>query len=263
MESWEIVRDGTRLQALWQPGDGTPLVILPGVMTDAKGWRRAAAAIGHPGPVLILNRRGRTPSGPLGAGYGVETEVLDLLAWLDRLDAPVRVVGWSYGGLVALEAATRTAAVRHVIAYEPVVRPFGLAAAPALRAAVDAGDLDRAVEVIILGISGYPPEHVAALRADPAWTLLRSWAAPAADELAAVNSFAPDAERWTRPGVPVDLVIGENSRDTAPYGTAFTAIAELLPHASVHVLPGQGHLAHAEAPEALGKFLGTIITGRK
>jgi pimeloyl-ACP methyl ester carboxylesterase len=71
--------------------------------------------------------------------------VLDLLAWLARLDMPVRLFGWSYGGLIAIEAATRTAAVRHAIAYEPVVAPFGATAVPALRAAISAGDLARAV----------------------------------------------------------------------------------------------------------------------
>ena len=130
VETRDIDRDGTRLHALWQPGTGTPLVIVPGVMTDATGWRRVADALDRPEPVLILNRRGRAPSGPLGRGYGINTEVLDLLTWLDWLGEPVRLFGWSYGGLIAIEAATRTIAVRHVIAYEPVMRPFGAAAVP-------------------------------------------------------------------------------------------------------------------------------------
>ncbi|GIM94183.1 alpha/beta fold hydrolase [Paractinoplanes toevensis] len=262
MDSRDIDRDGTRLHALWQPGTGTPLVVIPGVMTDAKGWRRVAAAIDRPEPVLILNRRGRAPSGPLGSGYGVETEVLDLLAWLDRLDEPARLLGWSYGGLVAIEAAARTAAVAQVIAYEPVVRPFGAAAVPALRAATAAGDLDRAVEVVNLDVSRYSPEHVAALRATPAWALLRQWAAPVAEELAALNAFTPGPERWTDVKVPFDLIVGEHSRDGEPYGVAFTAVQRMLPGTAMHVLPGQGHLAHAEAPEQLGLLIGGIIAGR-
>lgn len=262
MKSRHIDRDGIRLHALWQAGTGTPLVVAPGVMTDAKGWRRVVVAVDRPEPVLILNRRGRAPSGPLGNNYGVETEVLDLLAWLEWLDEPVRLFGWSYGALVAIEAATRTAAVRHVIAYDPVLRPFGAAAVPTLRAAITAGDLDRAVEVVNLDVSKYSPEHVAALRATPAWASLRLWAAPVAEELAALNAFKPDPERWAALDMPIDLVAGEYSRDGEPYGTAFTAVERMLPGATVHVLPGQGHLAHVEGPEMLGHLVSGIVANR-
>jgi pimeloyl-ACP methyl ester carboxylesterase len=262
VESCYIERDNTRLHALWQPGTGTPLVIVPGVMTDAKGWRRVAAAVDRPEPILILDRRGRGPSGPLGIDYGVEAEVLDLLAWLAWLDAPARLFGWSYGGLIAIEAATRTAAVRHAIAYEPVLAPFGATAVPTLRAATAAGDLDRAVEVINLDVSRYSPEHVAALRATPAWASLRLWAAPVAEELAALNAFTAEPEQWAELRIPVDLVVGEHSRDGEPYGTAFTAVQRMLPAAAVHILPGQGHLAHVAAPEALGRLVGDIGAGR-
>ncbi|MFG3604450.1 alpha/beta fold hydrolase [Micromonospora chersina] len=259
MEPRYIDRDGTGLHALWRPGSGMPLVLIPGVMTDAKGWCRVVASVDRPEPVLILNRRGRVPSGPLGRDYGVETEVLDLLAWLDWLGEPVRLFGWSYGGLVAIETATRTAAVRHVIAYEPVLRPFGAAAVPTLRAAVAVDDLDRAVEVVNLDVSKYSPEHVAALRASPAWESLRLWAAPVAQELAALNAFTPEPERWAALDMPVDLVVGEHSRDDEPYGTAFTAVERMLPGAAVHVLPGQGHLAHVDAPEVLGDLVSGIV----
>ncbi|WP_230859448.1 alpha/beta fold hydrolase [Actinoplanes aureus] len=219
-------------------------------------------AVNRPEPILILNRRGRVPSGPLGDNYGVETEVLDLLAWLEWLDEPMRLFGWSYGALVAIEAATRTAAVRHVIAYEPVLRPFGADAVPALRAAITAGDLDRAVEVVNIDVSRYSPEHVAALRASPAWAPLRLWAAPVAEELAALNAFDPEPERWAALDVPVDLVVGEYSRDGEPYGTAFTAVERMLPGAAVHVLSGQGHLAHVEGPEMLGHLVSCIVADR-
>jgi pimeloyl-ACP methyl ester carboxylesterase len=262
VESCYIERDSTRLHALWQPGTGTPLVVVPGVMTDAKGWRRVAAAIDRPEPILILDRRGREPSGPLGIDYGVETEVLDLLAWLAWLDQPTRLFGWSYGGLIAIEAATRAAAVRHAIAYEPVLAPFGATAVPTLRAAIAAGNLDRTVEVVNLDVSRYSPEHVTALRATPAWASLRLWAAPVAEELAALNAFTAEPEQWAELRIPVDLVVGEHSRDREPYGTAFTAVQRRLPAAAVHVLPGQGHLAHVAAPEALGRLVGGIVADR-
>lgn len=258
MEPIEIDRDGTRLHALWRPGAGTPLVIVPGVMSDAKNWRRVAEAVDRPEPILVLNRRGREPSGALGEGYGVDTEVLDLLAWLHHLKEPVRLFGWSYGGLIAIETANRTRSVDRVIAYEPVIRPFGAQALPALRAATAAGDLDRVVEVIHLEIGGASAEQVAALRATPAWAQLRAWAAPVAEETAALTMFAP---AWEDITAPVDLIVGEQSRNTA-YGDAFDAIAALLPAAGLHVLKNQGHLAHAEDPAALGATITDLIAAR-
>jgi pimeloyl-ACP methyl ester carboxylesterase len=252
VEPIEIDRDGTRLHALWQPGAGTPLVIIPGVLADAKSWRRAAAAIDRPEPVLVLNRRGREPSGPLGDDYGVDTEVLDLFAWLHHLREPVRLFGWSYGGLIAIETANRTRSVDRVIAYEPIMRPFGAHALPALRAAGD--DLDRVLEVALRDIAGTPREQVPA----PVWELLRTWAAPVPQETAAINMFAPAWEDLT---APVDLIVGEDSRGT-PYGDTFDAVASLLPAAGLHVLKGQGHLAHADNPEALGAMITDLIAAR-
>lgn len=254
MEPIEIDRDGTRLHALWRAGAGTPLVVIPGVMSDAKNWRRVADAVDRPEPILILNRRGREPSGALGEGYGVDTEVLDLLAWLHHLKEPVRLFGWSYGGLIAIETANRTRSVDRVIAYEPIIRPFGAHALPALRAAAADGDLDRVLEVAVQDIAGTPKEEIPA----PVWELLRTWAAPVAEETAAITMFAP---AWEDITAPVDLIVGEKSRNT-PYGDAFNAIAALLPAAGLHVLKDQGHLAHAEGPEALGATITELIVAR-
>ncbi|GAA4977952.1 alpha/beta fold hydrolase [Actinoplanes utahensis] len=262
METREIERNGARLHALWRPGHGSPLVIVPGAMADAAGWRHVGAAIERPEPVLILNRRGRAPSSPLGTGYSVETEVLDLLAWLSWLAEPVRLFGWSYGGLIAIEAATRSPAVRQVVAYDPVVSPFGAEAVPELREAVAAGDLDRAIEVVLIRVSRSTPEHAAALRGTPAWAPMRQWVRPAPEELAAINSHTSGPRRWAAISVPVDLVVGEESQQNASYGTVFTAVARLLPKAPVHVLAGQGHLAHVNDPELLGRLITGLITDR-
>lgn len=43
---------------------------------------------------------------------------------LDTLGEEVELFGWSYGGSIALEAATERRDLRSVVAYEPVSRPF-------------------------------------------------------------------------------------------------------------------------------------------
>lgn len=249
-ETRTIRRDGVALHGLWLPGAGTPLIVVPGVLSDARGWLAVARAI--EAPVLVLERRGRGLSGGLGPGYGVHTEVGDLLAWIDALGTPARVFGWSYGGLIASQVASKT---KGIILYEPVVAPFGAEAVPGVRVATAARDWARVLELVNLGVSRYSPAHVAALRASPAWARLLPLARPVHAELVAINAFRPAPIAG---GVPVDLVIGEHSEGVPPYGPAFDRVAALAPAARVRVLPGQGHLAHAADPAALGRMIASL-----
>ncbi|AHH20563.1 alpha/beta hydrolase family protein [Nocardia nova SH22a] len=253
-------RDGIELTADIRDGDGPPLVMLPGVMADAATWRPVVDAITLPNPVVTINRRGRIPSGPLGANYTVRTEVDDLHHILDALGAEADLFGWSYGGLIALEAAGERSDLRSLTAYEPVCAPFAPAAIPALRTAIEQGDLDEAVRLVNTDVSGFSVEYVAALRQSPIWEVLRPLAAPLAEELAAIDGHTPDRERYRALKLPVTLLLGELNRGSEPYGTAFERIATALPRARVELLPGQGHLAHAGAPGLLADRIAAAVT---
>ncbi|SHN47177.1 alpha/beta fold hydrolase [Cryptosporangium aurantiacum] len=73
-------------------------------------------------------------------------------------------------------------------------------------------------------------------------------------------SVETEVLEWAAIEAPVDLIIGEDSRGGEPYGTAFDAVAQMTPGATVHVLPGQGHLAHVNAPEALGRLVADCVS---
>ncbi|MEV1044385.1 alpha/beta hydrolase [Streptomyces sp. NPDC049916] len=235
------------------------LVVVPGAMSDAAGWGGVASAIDAWPSVAVVNRRGRAPSGPLADGYGLETEVADLRTVLDAFAGTEALFGWSYGGLIALLAAGERP-LRQVIAYEPVMRPFGLDVLPDLRAATDLADWDAVVELVHRRIAGLAPEVVASLRADRGtWQALRALAGPVYAELAALYG-PPLPGELARRADRVDLIVGGTNRGTAPYGTSFDDVAERVPRAGIHVLPGQGHMAHLEAPEELGRLLSTLAT---
>jgi pimeloyl-ACP methyl ester carboxylesterase len=74
--------------------------------------------------VHVIDRRGRGHSGPQGAEYRIERELEDLFAVQAHTGATA-VFGHSYGGLVALEAATRSAGFTDVVVYEPGVSVAG------------------------------------------------------------------------------------------------------------------------------------------
>ncbi|MGX9900798.1 hypothetical protein ACW0JT_14670 [Arthrobacter sp. SA17] len=58
----------------------------------------------------------------------------------------------------------------------------------------------------------------------------------------------------------IDLIIGENNVDAAPYGTSFEGVCTRVPHAVVHQLARQGHLAHVQDPVALGRMLDSLAS---
>lgn len=251
-------RAGTTLSCEVRPGTGTPLLLVPGVMADAATWRPVVDAIDLPNPVITLNRRGRVPSGALGTGYSVDVEVVDLRHILDEL-GHAHLFGWSYGALIALEAALDNPHVQSATAYEPVGRPFAPDVVPHLRRAITAGDLDQAVTLINTEVSGFSAEYVAELRRTPAWPILRPLAAPLADELAAINSHQPALDRYRHLEMPVTLILGTLNENLAPYGTAFASFAAALPQANLIRLPGRGHLAHVEAPTDLARAIAAAV----
>lgn len=254
-----VIRAGTNLSAEVRPGKGAPVLVVPGVMADAATWRPVTEAINLPNPVVTLNRRGRVPSGALGAGYSVGVEVDDLRHVIDTL-GDVHLFGWSYGALIALEAAHASSdGILSLTAYEPVSRPFAPDVVGPLRDAVAAEDLDRAVALVNTDVSGFSDAYVSELRRSPAWAVLRSLAEPLAEELAAINEHDPALDRYRELAMPVTLILGELNEGLAPYGTSFAPFAAALPQARVILLSGQGHLAHVEAPTELARAIGAAV----
>ncbi|MBZ4319220.1 alpha/beta fold hydrolase [Streptomyces huiliensis] len=241
--------------------DAPGLVVIPGALSDAHAWRHVATTVTAWPSVTVVNRRGRTPSGPLTDTYSLRTELEDLYAVLGEIPAPQALFGWSYGGLIALLAAGERP-LRHVIAYEPVIRPFGGNALPALKAATDAADWDAALETVLRQVAGLDSAQAETLRADhAAWAALRPLSRPAYAELAALNT-PPTPDELARRAARVDLIVGERNAGTAPYGTAYDDVRKRVPHAAAHTLPGQGHLAHLEAPARLARLLDELAGAR-
>ncbi|WP_017606249.1 alpha/beta fold hydrolase [Nocardiopsis alkaliphila] len=258
------VDDGWITVDIYGDPDGPALIMVPGVMADAAAWADVARHLGAWRTVAIVNRRGRWPSAPLAPTYSLRTE-LDDVAMVLRDFSDVRVLfGWSYGGLIALHLAnTRT--VPHVIAYEPVMHPFGAHALPLLRRAHDDADFDAVVELVLGRIAGMDEDTVGALRGnDSVWGELRRLGRPVHAETVAIDEAPQPAELATG-AERVDLIIGELNRGRAPYGTSFDDVARHVFDATVHELGGQGHLAHLEAPAHLATLingLGTPLTDR-
>jgi pimeloyl-ACP methyl ester carboxylesterase len=100
------------------------VVVIPGALSVAADYLAFAQALAEQFTVHIIERRGRGRSSPQGAEYSMATERADVLAVQQRSRASL-LVGHSFGGLVALEAARNNAALTKIAVYEPGVSIAG------------------------------------------------------------------------------------------------------------------------------------------
>jgi len=106
-------------------GEGLPVVVVPGGLTGWLSWEPHAsrlAASRRPVRVQLLSVQLGLEGEPLPADYSIRTESSMLLHVLDTFgfERPLDVVGWSFGGLVALDfALDHPARVRSLTLIEP------------------------------------------------------------------------------------------------------------------------------------------------
>jgi pimeloyl-ACP methyl ester carboxylesterase len=113
--------DGTTIGYL-RTGSGPAVVLLHGSNESARSHTQLARALASELTVYLPDRRGRGLSGPHRPGHGMRTEVEDLQAVVAMSGARA-VFGVSISGLIALQTALTTPAIRRIAAYEPALLP--------------------------------------------------------------------------------------------------------------------------------------------
>jgi pimeloyl-ACP methyl ester carboxylesterase len=117
-------QDGTIINYL-TVGQGPSLILIPGALSVASDYADFASALGQAFTVHTIERRGRGRSGPQGDRYCIDRECEDVAA-LQAETGSRYLVGHSYGGLIALEAARNSKLVHKIAVYEPGVSVDGL-----------------------------------------------------------------------------------------------------------------------------------------
>ncbi|MEZ0069104.1 pimeloyl-ACP methyl ester carboxylesterase [Streptacidiphilus sp. MAP12-20] len=102
-----VTVDDTALAVTDTGGTGTPVVYLNGSYADQKPWRRLIADLGGDYRHITYDERARGKS-QRASDYSFEACVRDLDAVLKArgVERPI-LVGWSYGGLIAMHWAAR------------------------------------------------------------------------------------------------------------------------------------------------------------
>src|SRR5215471_17537852 len=112
-------KDGTTIAA-WRSDVGAPLLLVHGTTADHTVWTPVRVALERHFSVWTLDRRGRGSSGD-AAAYALERECEDIAAVIDAIGGAVHVLGHSFGGICALEAALLTPNIGRLILYEPPI----------------------------------------------------------------------------------------------------------------------------------------------
>jgi pimeloyl-ACP methyl ester carboxylesterase len=235
-------------------GDGPPLVVVPGALSDVASWSACAPLLADGRGVYVVDRRGRGASGDAPA-YAVEREIEDVLAVLDGLARPTDLLGHSSGAILALGAAERTPAhLRRLVLYEPpVFIDEDDRIPPDLPERLDAllaeDDEDRALETFLLEGPRTPDPEIEWLRAHQGWPRMLAMVHTVPYDARISQGFGPDLGRLASVRTPTLMLVGSLSPPRMRKGSE--AIAASLPDVLVEELEGQAHLAQVLAPDAL------------
>jgi pimeloyl-ACP methyl ester carboxylesterase len=254
--------DGTTI-AFQRLGRGPAVVALHGGLGTAASWRTVAERLADRYEFLLVDRRGRGGSDNGPEPHSLAAEVGDARAVLRAAAHGAVLLGHSYGGAVALEAA-RLAAPGELAAvevYEPAVGVGGLIGADELDRIDElnrAGEPNAALEhgftqLDAAGLVARAPLPPGARRPqallDMAWTVSR--------ELRAVDALGSDLSRYAGLDLPVLVLAGESSPPRQRQ--LCQQLADTLPHGRITWLPALGHVAHTAAPDVVAAALAPFL----
>jgi pimeloyl-ACP methyl ester carboxylesterase len=256
--------DGTAI-ALRRVGSGPPVVVVHGGLGSSRSWLNVAERLGDRFEFLLIDRRGRGDSGRGTEPHSLAHEVADTSAVLAAAGNGAALIGHSYGGAVALEAARAAAPrqIRGLVLYEPAPQPGDLVhVTPRLRELADREEHATALEVSLreMAARGFlrPEEVENALAAGPSpeWDGLVAVSWTMAREIEALVALGA-VELYSEIAVPTLLVVGELSLE--PHQAHCERLHRVLPASTTARLAGQGHLSHIGDPDQLAAVVGSFL----
>lgn len=254
-------KDGTQI-FVECAGSGPELLIVHGGAGDRTRWTPLFPYLERDLTVCAMDRRGHGRSGD-GPTYSLQREAEDVAAVAKSRGRPVAVLGHSFGGVVAYEAAFLTPQIKRLALYEPPIRAADHSAAlTRMEALLKVGDRDAATTLFLRDIVRVSPEEAAAMRSRPSWKALVDSIETSVrqDRALTANRWDPARARTLR--TPTLLMIGGRT-ESAELRLSVRSLAETLPNREVVTLQGQEHNAMDTDREHLAAIVKAfVLAGR-
>jgi pimeloyl-ACP methyl ester carboxylesterase len=239
--------DGTTI-VIECAGSGPSLLIVHGGTGDRTRWKPLFPLLEPRFRVCAMDRRAHGSSGDSTA-YSLQHEVEDVVAAVNAESGPVFVLGHSFGGVVALEAALLTKKISKLVLYEAPVRVKDHGPILArMNAMISSGDREGALTVFMREIVGISENELAEMKSRPSWkTLLPTIETSIRQDRALTqNQFNP--ARVSGLTIPTLLLAGDRT-NSAELKDSLDSLLRALPQSTLHVFEGQEHNAMDTVPE--------------
>jgi pimeloyl-ACP methyl ester carboxylesterase len=249
-------------------GQGAPVVFVHGAFSDHRAWEGQREPVSRWYRYVAPTQRyfGTDPWPDAGEKYSLQTHADDLAAFIRELKAgPVSVVGWSYGGAIALTLTVQhPELVKSLFLHEPAIATFVTDAADAKAAGEDrrdmatpaanaskAGDNAVAVRLFFDGVNGQPGFFDALAPESRAMFLENARTIPLL--LAAPPPPGISCADLGQIKVPVAVAKGELTRSF--YRIVADTASRCIPGSRLVVILGGRHAAPALTPAAFNEAL--------
>lgn len=267
MKSYQINVCGQAIELL-EAGHGPPLVFVHGLPGQAQDFAPALQRLSSDWRCIAFDRAGYSASLPIqdNRKADVGCNVTLLVELLDTLELPAaHLVGWSYGGDIAISAAAahpeRISSLVLVGATGPSFRwPAGLADRILFRTPLGSSLVNV---VRRLGSGVMKPILDDAYGAEAPSALLDQFV-ELLDNPQSVSRWLEEGRVWDPASCPAEavrcptVVIHGESDTRVPISVARTN-AELIPDAQTHYLPDAGHWPFHSHPDAFADLVDRFL----
>jgi pimeloyl-ACP methyl ester carboxylesterase len=250
----------------WVSGSGSPLVLIHGGLVSSQSWQNQVVRLRGSHRVVTFDLRGFGASGQASdaSGYTISHSAADAAAVMWAAEAfPAHVVGFSVGGMVALELA-----VEHPQLIRSLVLVSTTACLSAEQAEVfksratraETSGMDDEVEVHVR--RAFSPAFVAA---NPAF--VADYAAHVTDNdpvafAATMRALAETDLRDALPKLGMPALVVAGSEDTGmPANVHAAALHAGIAGSRLEVMAGVGHSLHLEDPDGFARLILGFVNG--
>lgn len=241
--------------------DAPTVVLGHGLLFSTTMWRHQVEALRASYRCVAIDWRGQGDSPPSDAGYDMDTLYADAVGVIEHLGVgPVHYVGLSMGGFVGMRvAARRPDLVRSLTLIDTSAAPEDPDKVSRYRLlarvyrVVGPGPLLGRIAPIMFSEGFLATDEGQAVRTQWLAEMQRQTRRGTTGAVRGVTDRLPVADEIGAITAPTLVVVG--SADPATPVAKAEAIAEAIPGARLHVLPGVGHVSALEAPAAVNELV--------